>query len=48
MNAGLELDDTNLGLLVQMGRLDFEEAGPSSQAICLASIVERVEHLHYN
>lgn len=48
MNAGRELDDTNLSLLVQIGRLNFEQVGPSSQAIRLASVVERVEHLHYN
>lgn len=47
MNAGLELDDTNLRLFVQISRLDVEQIGPPSQAICLAFIVKCVEYLHY-
>ena len=47
LNAGLELDDTNLRLFVQISRLDVEQIGPPSQAICLAFIVKCVEYLHY-
>lgn len=47
LNASLELDDTNLRLFVQIRRLDVEQIGPSSQAICLAFIVKCVEYLHY-
>ena len=46
LNAGLELNDTNLGLLIQESRLDLEQIGPSSQAICLVCIVECVKYLH--
>lgn len=46
MNAGLELDDANLGLLVQISCLEFEETGPPSQTICLVCIVECVKYLH--
>lgn len=45
LDTCLELNDTNLGMLVQVGGLDVEKVRPSGEAVGLALIVEGVEHL---
>jgi hypothetical protein len=47
LNTGLELDDSDLRVLVERDDGDTQRVGEPGEAVGLVLVVERVQHLDY-